>query len=172
MSLIVAMIFPICSDASLISLIDCTISCILPLPVAISVPSSSTLLLIFLADSAFCETSSDTSVIVAASSCVILACSVAPSARFVELSDTCSEPLATSSATLWIPLTVVAILSSNIINESKIPLKSPFHSTSGCTSKLPFENSPIALEISSTYEPRIRMDLRILCAKRPTSSSE
>ena len=60
----------------------------------------------------------------------------------------------------------------NSIKDCKIPTKSPLHSTSGCTSKLPSENCFMERSISSTYVPRIWMDLRMLCASLPISSSE
>ena len=89
-------------------------------------------------------------VMVAVSSSVTAACSVELSASPFELSDTCCEPFATSSATRCMLLTVVDILFSNSTKESLIPLKSPCHSTCGSTAKFPFENSSMEFEISST----------------------
>ena len=166
------MIWSICLEASLISCIDVTISCIFSLLSHMAVPSSSTLPLIFLALFEFCSTCSETPATVAVSSSTTAACLVAPSARSFELAATCSDALETSLDTFWIPFMVTAILFSNSINEFKIPTKSPFHSTSGCASKFPSAKSFIALSISSTYEPRIRIDFLMLCANLPISSSE
>ena len=149
-SLIVVIIFSISMDAWLISPIDSTISCIFWLLPIISCPSSSTLLLISSALSAFCDTCSDTEESVTVKSLVIAVCSAAPWASPAELPATCWESYDTRSATRWIPFTVSAMLCSNCIRESRMFLKSPFHSTDGRTSKLPFENSCIIFEISST----------------------
>lgn len=88
-------------------------------------------------------------VMVAVSSSVTAACSVELSASPFELSDTCCEPSATSSATRCMLLTVVDY-SFQINKESLIPLKSPCHSTCGSAAKFPFENSSMEFEISST----------------------
>ena len=149
-SLIVAIILSISLEASLISFMESTISCILPLLSKIAFPSSPTFPLISFADWAFCATWSATFVTVAVSSSTTAAWLVAPSARSLELAATCSAPSDTSLDALWMPLTVSAMLFSNAIKESKIPIKSPFHSTSGCTSKLPSDNNFIARPISST----------------------
>ena len=149
-SLMVSIIFSICMDASLISSIDFTISRILALFSKISSPSATTFVLILLAACEFCWTCSETFSTVAVSSSTAAAWFVAPSASSVAPDDTCSAPPDTWSETVCIPFTIAAILSSNAIKEFRIPTKSPFHSTFGCTSKFPSENSFIARSISST----------------------
>ena len=171
-SLIVSIILSICIDESLISSMDWTISCILESFSKIWSPSSTTFVLISLAVSELCLTCSETFSTVAVNSSTDAAWFVAPSANSVDPADTCSAPPDTWLEACCIPFTIFAILFSKSIKECKIPIKSPFHSTLGCTSKFPSENSFIARSISSTYEPRIRIDLRILCANRPISSSE
>ena len=149
-SLIVAMILSISFDAPLISFMESTISLILPLLSRMAFPSSSTLPLISFAVFEFFSTCSETPSTVAVSSSTTAAWFVAPSARSLELAATCSAALETSSETCWIPFIVSAMLSSNNIKEFRIPTKSPFHSTSGCTSKFPSANIFIARPISST----------------------
>ena len=166
------MILLISLEDSLIFFMDSTISCILPLLSTIPALTFSTSLLMLLAFSAFCWTISDTLSRFAVNSSVTAAWSVAPCASSMALVDTCPAPSVTSSATFCILSTVSAIFFSKSINEFKIWIKSPFHSTWGWTSKSPSENNFIALPISSTYVLRMWIAVRRLSAIFPISSSE
>ena len=94
-SSIVLIIFPISLEELLISSIAAIISCIWPLLSAICLPVCIAFALTSIAFSALLLTCSEISLMVAASSSMEEACSVAPCDKAWAPEDTCSLPLAT-----------------------------------------------------------------------------
>ena len=173
-SSIVLIIFPISFEQLVISSIACIIWCIFSLLTFISVLMLPAFSLAFCALSAFCFILLEISLMVEASSCTELACSVAPWESAWEPLATCWEPLATC-VELWLICCMVSLsLSAMPRKETSKGWKPPVYSASQTESTVKSPSAIFARNLfsSSMITCSLWINRRTCAARMPSSSLE